>query len=78
MRYSNHQTRVIRYVYYTCSEFHQTCVPAGQRQRAEQAAREQVAAGGKKQPDEIKANVVTQDEIWKQSVNVEKKGARQW
>ncbi len=69
---------LITCLYHIFSEFHQTCVPADQRQRAEQAAREQAAAGNKKPQDEIKANVVTQDEIWKQSVNIEKKGAKQW
>lgn len=54
------------------SEFHQNCIPAEHRQRA------QVATSTNKSQVEEPCDVVTQDTIWKQSVNKERTRAKQW
>ena len=60
---------------YFCSEYHQSCVPAETKRRAEQASTQQTS-GSKK--DELLGDTVTQDEIWKQSVATEERGVRAW
>ena len=57
------------------SEFHQNCVPAADKQRAQAAA----AVPSTKASSEAQAlDVVTEDTIWKQSVNKERVRAKQW
>ena len=56
------------------SEFHQNCVPAAVKQRAQAAAAPSTKASSEAAP----ADVVTEDKIWKQSVKKERTGAKQW
>ena len=62
-------------LYFFCSEYHQSCIPAETKRRVEQASTQQTS-GSKK--DELLGDTVTQDEIWKQSVATEERGVRAW
>jgi hypothetical protein len=55
------------------SDYHKTCVPAHQKAAAVQAGESKF-----KESEYSGCDAVTQDTIWKQSVEVEKKGAEQW
>jgi hypothetical protein len=60
------------------SDFHQNCIPKEVKAR-EAAIAASVPAGAKVSEAEFaKLDVVTQDKIWKQSVDIEKKGALEW
>ena len=56
------------------SEYHQKCVPAQTHQRAPVAATSTKSGPG----DAKECDVVTQDKIWKQAVNKEHVGVKQW
>jgi len=56
------------------SEFHQNCVPKQKQQPAAPPA----GTDKSKESDYAKCDAVTQDEIWKQAVNTEKHGVKEW
>ena len=60
------------------SDFHQSCVPETSKRAA--AAQPSRPGGEASIPkyDPVKDDVVTQDKIWKQAVETEKRGVRQW
>ena len=58
------------------SEFHQTCVPTGRK--AVPAAGGGGAAAGRSDGGAAQHDVVTQDEVWKQSVGKERAGVKEW
>lgn len=60
------------------SDFHQNCIPKEVKQR-EAAIAASVPAGAKVSEAEFaKLDVVTQDKIWKQSVDIEQNAVKQW
>ncbi|ELT90004.1 hypothetical protein CAPTEDRAFT_208392 [Capitella teleta] len=73
------QTSGLMFSYMKKSEFHQNCIPKEVKER-EAAVAASIPTGGAKVGDATfaKLDVVTQDTIWKQCVNVEKKGAQEW
>ena len=55
------------------SEFHKSCVPSQSRLQAVQTGDSKY-----KESDFAKCDAVTQDTIWKQAVEVEKRTTQQW
>lgn len=58
------------------SHYHNSCVPSPQPKAA--ATQIQATPSKLSQGAYSKCDVVTQDEIWKQAVNIEKKGVKSW
>ena len=59
------------------SQFHQNCIPAAKRDQAAAVAATTTSSNSK-EGDHSKCDAVIQDEIWKQAVDTEKHGVKQW
>ncbi|CAH1776078.1 unnamed protein product [Owenia fusiformis] len=55
------------------SAYHESCIPAAKKNVSVPPPRQNYT-----EADYTKCDIVTQDEVWKQSVNKEKKGVKEW